>query len=64
MEFFFCWLKRFLAVVISWVISANTLVSFQFKVQLQEEQLKNILDDRILPLERIAYKGQQQKKNA
>ena len=50
MEFFFFWFKCFLAVV----IPANILVSFQFKVQLQEKQLKNILDDRALPLEGIA----------
>ena len=35
MEFLFFWLKCFVAVV----IPANILVSFQFKVQLQEKQL-------------------------
>ena len=50
MEFFFFWLECFLAAV----VSANILVGCSYK----KNSFKNILDDRILPLERIAYKGQ------
>ena len=48
MEFFFFWLECFLAAV----VSANILVGCSYKKN------KNIWDDRILQLERIAYKGQ------
>ena len=56
MEFFLFWLECFLAAV----IPANILViSFQFiKCSYKKNSFKNILDDRILQLERIAYKGQ------
>ena len=59
MEFFCFWLECFLAAV----ITANTLViSFQFiKCSYKKNSFKNILDDRILQLERIAYKGQSTK---
>jgi len=50
MEFFFFWLECFLAAV----VSANYFIGW---LQLQQKN-KNISDDRILQLERIAYKGQ------
>ena len=56
MEFCFFWLKCFLAVV----IPANIFIwlVFSLKCSYKKNSFKNILDNRILQLERIAYKGQ------
>ena len=50
MEYFFFWLECFLAAV----VPTNILVGCSYK----KNSFKNIWDDRILQLERIAYKGQ------
>jgi len=60
MEFFLFWLECFLAAV----IPANIWLVFSLKCSYKKNSFTNISDDRILPLERIAYKGQPTKNNA
>ena len=63
---FILWNSSYFGLNISWrqlFLQIYWLV-FSLKCSYKKNSFKNILDDRILPLERIAYKGQPTKKNA